>query len=155
MPDEHDETRELALRFLRVFEYMGKLAKQRVPPEVVGRMRLSQLHMIGMLHREPGISQKDLADRLQLTPAAISTSVREMERYGIITRHPDPSDARLMRLSLSDQGRHMFAEGQEMRSESMANLLSALPLAEQRMVVESLERALEARLDENKTNIPS
>ncbi len=155
MPDDLDETRDLALRFLRVFEYMGKYAKHRVPHELAGRLRLSQLQMIGMLNWESGISQKDLAERLQLTPAAISTSVREMERYGIITRHSDPSDARLMRLSLSDRGRQMFDEGQKMRCVSMADLLSALPLAEQRMVVELLERALAARLDENKTNIPS
>ena len=152
--EPHDETKELAMRFLRVFEYMGKYAKHRQPSppnHIFKQLHLSQMHMLGLLQREPGISQKDLAERMQLTPAAVSTSVREMVGYGLVDRRPDPDDARLMRLHLSQHGQQLFDEGQKIRCASMADLLSALPLEEQHMIVEALERALDAKMSEVRT----
>jgi DNA-binding MarR family transcriptional regulator len=149
-----DETKDLALRFLRVFEYMVKFAKHRQPNQpdhIIRQLHLNQMHMLGLLHHDPGISQKDLAERMQLTPAAVSTSVREMVGYGLVDRLPDPDDARLMRLHLSRNGRAMFDEAQKMRCAIMADLLSALPLDEQRMIVEALERALDAKMGEVRT----
>lgn len=148
IPDERNETTELAIRFLRVFEYIGKFARQRQPfkpNHIMGRLHLNQMHMLGLLHRDPGISQKDLAERLQITPAAISTSMREMVGFGLVDRRPDPHDARLMRLHLSQDGQKMFDDFQTARCIGMADLLSVLPLSEQRMVVEVLERALTAK----------
>lgn len=149
--EPNDETKDLALRFLRVFEYMGKFAKQHQPNHphhVIRQLHLNQMHMLGLLHRDPGISQKDLAERMELTAAAVSTSVREMVGYGLVDRLPDPDDARLMRLHLSQHGRELFDEAQKMRCAGMADLLSALPLDEQRMIVEALERALRAKMGE-------
>ena len=153
--DDQNETRELAMRFLSVFEYIWKFARQRQPSRheahIMGRLHLNQMHMLGLLHRDPGISQKDLAERLQLTPAAISTSMREMVGFGLVDRRPDPHDARLMRLHLSRDGQEMFDDAQKMRCVGMADLLSALPLSEQRMIVEALERALAAKISESRT----
>jgi DNA-binding MarR family transcriptional regulator len=153
--DEPDDgTKDLAMRFLRVFEYMGKFAKHRQPSQpnhIIRQLHLNQMHMLGLLQRDPGISQKDLAERMQLTPAAVSTSVREMVGYGLVDRLPDPDDARLMRLHLSQYGRQLFDEAQRMRCASMADLLSALPLEEQHMIVEALERALDAKMGEIRT----
>jgi DNA-binding MarR family transcriptional regulator len=139
------ETRELALRFLRVMEFMGKFASHRVPDSVVGQLNINQLRALHMLRHEAGMAQKDLAERLQITPAAISNAVRDMEGLELIERLPDASDARLMRLHLTSEGQRIIAEGQEIRCAAMADLLSALPPDEQRMVVEALERALAAK----------
>jgi DNA-binding MarR family transcriptional regulator len=89
--------------------------------------------------------QKDLAEQLEITPAAISTAVRHMERCGLIERIPDTHDARLMRLYLSDNAQEMIHESQAQRWRAAASLLEGLPLTEQRMVVEALERALTTR----------
>ena len=152
--EPNDETKELAMRFVRVFEYMGKYAKHRQPRQpnhIIKQLHLNQMHMLGLLHRDPGISQKDLAERMELTPAAISTSVREMVGYGLVDRLPDPDDARLMRLYLSQYGQQLFDEFQKLRCASMADLLSALPLEDQHMIVEALERALDAKMSEVRT----
>jgi DNA-binding MarR family transcriptional regulator len=152
--EPNDETKDLALRFLRVFEYMGKFAKQHQPDrathkhnQIFTRLHLNQMHMLRLLNHDPGISQKDLAERMELTPAAVSTSVREMVGYGLVNRRPDPDDARLMRLHLSHEGQTMFDDAQRIRCAGMADLLSALPLSEQHMIVEALERALAAKMD--------
>jgi DNA-binding MarR family transcriptional regulator len=147
------------MRFLSVFEYIWKFARQRQPSRreahIMGRLHLNQMHMLGMLHKEPGISQKDLAERLQLTPAAISTAMREMVGFGLVDRRPDPYDARLMRLHLSKDGQKIFDDSQMIRCAGMADLLSALPLSEQQMIVEALERALTAKMNEARIEDPS
>jgi DNA-binding MarR family transcriptional regulator len=142
------------MRFLGVFQQMMRFAGKHTHNELVGRLHLNQLHTLGILHHLPGVTQKDLAERLQLTPAAISNSIREMERFGLVRRQHDPDDARVLRLHLSEQGQKLFDEQQEIRCRGMADLLSALPLAEQHMIVELLERALAARLAEDQTKDP-
>lgn len=51
------------------------------------------------------MSQKELAARLNVTPPSITASIQKMERDGYLTRHPDPKDQRVMRLSLTEKGK--------------------------------------------------
>jgi DNA-binding MarR family transcriptional regulator len=150
-----NETRQLAMRFLGVFHQMMKFEGKQKRNEIVGKLHLNQLQMLGILNHVPGMNQKDLAERLQLTPPAISNSIREMERFGLVKRQHDPGDARVLRLYLSEEGQKLFDEHQEMRCRGMAELLSALPLAEQNMIVEALERAVAARSTQDQTNYSS
>lgn len=150
MSERQDETQELASRFLGVFEAVWRLAKHRQPDPVVGQLHLNQLHSLGMLHREPGLTQKDLAERLQITPAAISTAVRQMERYGLIERNSDDQDGRVKRLYLSADGRARIERAHYDRCSALYEILNALPIEEQRMVVGTLERAIIA-LQENQS----
>jgi DNA-binding MarR family transcriptional regulator len=142
--DINPETMELAARFMRVLGTFFKASQQKPPHDVVGRLHFNQLHALFLLHQEPGLSQKDIADRLEITPAAVSTAIREMETMGLLQRQPDEEDARQMRLFLCPHGREVVEEGYAMRRNAVAQLLSAMPLDEQRMVVEALERALAA-----------
>lgn len=144
MYDSQDETRELAGRFLAVFDSMWKLSKNRPPDPITGRLHLNQLHALMLLHRYPGMSQKDLAERLQVTPAAISTAMRQLEHYGLVERNADEQDARAKRLYLSDAGRERIERNHHDRCSALYEILNALPLEEQHMVVTTLERAIAA-----------
>lgn len=143
----NSETEELALRFLNVMGYLFKVAQHRMPDHVVGQLHLNQLHMLHMLEHHPGLSQKDIAERLQITPPAVSTAVRDMETLGLVQRQPGPTDARQMHLYLCPIGKEIVSEAKKMRQAAIANLLSVLPIEEQRQIVEMLERAL--KLKEN------
>lgn len=152
MSVDNGETRELATRFLRVLEALGKLAKYRPPEDVAEKLHLNQVRALHLLKREPGVAQKDLAEYLRVSPAAVSTSVRQMEALDLVERRNDPDDTRILRLYLSDRGRRMFDEMQRERCDAVVTLLDALPLAEQRAIVDALERALDANRDELRTN---
>jgi DNA-binding MarR family transcriptional regulator len=138
------QTDDFARRFLRVLEVLGKLAGHH-PPDDLAQLHLNQLHTLYLLARQPGMAQKDIAERLQITPAAVSNAVREMEALGLVERQPDPEDARQMRLFLGQRGQQIVDEMHTRRCRAVADLLSALPPDEQQMVVEALERALAAR----------
>lgn len=139
------ETEDLADRFSRVLdESFKRLAKQQkhLPLPIHKHLNANQIRAMHLLHTHPGMAQKDLAEAMGITPAAISTAVKEMTSLGLIDRKSDPDDARQMRLYLSEQAQCQISEIQIMRSKAVARLLAALPLEEQRMIVEALERAI-------------
>lgn len=146
------ETQALAIRFLRVLETLGKLAKYRPPDDVAEKLHLNQVRALHLLKHEPGVAQKELAEYLRVSPAAVSTAVRQMEDLALVERRPDPDDTRVLRLYLSDRGRHIFDEMQRERRDAVETLLAALPLAEQRAIVEALERALDANREQLATS---
>lgn len=54
--------------------------------------------------REPGKSQRELADRLHIERATLTVMVQKMEKAGLITRRPDPNDQRILRIYPTDRG---------------------------------------------------
>ena len=53
----------------------------------------------------PCRAQRDLAELLHISPAAVSNSLKSLERGGYIRREPGPTDARRSRVLLTDKGR--------------------------------------------------
>ncbi|MBL8153957.1 MAG: MarR family transcriptional regulator [Anaerolineae bacterium] len=148
---ERQDTEALALRFMYVIEEAFKrLSESSTPmPSAMKELNFNQIRALHILHRQPGLVQKNLADGLRITPAAISTAVREMVTMGLIERRSDPNDARLMRLYLSDSADDMIRRAQLARVGAVANLLQALPYDEQLHIVVALEAALEAHSNAN------
>jgi DNA-binding MarR family transcriptional regulator len=58
-----------------------------------GDLRFPHIHIFGNVGRK-GIRLTDLAQRAQLSLAACSELVNDLERLGYIERRPDPSDGR-------------------------------------------------------------
>lgn len=59
-------------------------------------------------HRDPAgqlQAQRELADLLNISPAAVTTSLKSLERSGYIHREPGPGDARRNRVTLTEKGR--------------------------------------------------
>ena len=49
------------------------------------------------------MSQKELAEQMNVTPSTITTSIQKMEKEGYVKRCVDPKDQRVMRLSITDK----------------------------------------------------
>jgi DNA-binding MarR family transcriptional regulator len=141
--DNRLATNELVARFMRVFDASFKqMSQRRHHNHVFKDLSINQLHMLNMIHHHPGTAQKELAELLQITPAAVSTAIREMESMGLVERKADEFDARLMRLYLSEEASQIIGENLAHRHAAIAKLLSVLPIEEQHMIVSSLEKAL-------------
>lgn len=50
-------------------------------------------------------AQRDLAELLHISPAAVANSLKSLEKGGYIRREPGPGDARCNQVLLTDQGR--------------------------------------------------
>jgi DNA-binding MarR family transcriptional regulator len=69
--------------------------------------------MLRVLWAQDGITQSELTDRLQRCPSTISKMVQRMEKAGFVARKPDPGDERLSRVYLTDAGRDIRPQVEE------------------------------------------
>lgn len=65
----------------------------------------SSVGVLGALACEDGLSHREMARRLWLTPATLTPVVDALEQAGHVRRHRDPDDRRVVRLHLTDEGR--------------------------------------------------
>jgi len=60
------------------------------------------------LHKEDGMSNSELADFLEITPATLTNKVKRMERADLVLRRRDQEDERVSRVYLTDKGRGLM-----------------------------------------------
>ena len=69
--------------------------------------------VLRVLTKHEGISQRELADLLHLSPPTVTTMLQKMEQDALIERWTDETDQRLTRIRLTQAGRR--------QSDHMAN----------------------------------
>ena len=70
----------------------------------------SQHQLLMNLGRNPDCSQKDLAVWLDITPAAVTTTLKKLEKGGYITRLTDPKDNRANCISITEKGQQVIEQ---------------------------------------------
>lgn len=81
----------------------------------IHRYRISKsAQKVGLYYGQPVIleyilnnescTQKDIADRLHISPASAATSLKRLEKAGLVTRSTDKTDTRKNRISLTENG---------------------------------------------------
>ncbi|WP_169834621.1 MarR family winged helix-turn-helix transcriptional regulator [Pandoraea thiooxydans] len=68
----------------------------------------AQCRVLVMLERYGVMSQKALAERMELTPMALVRLVDRLEEKNLLRRVPDPCDKRAFQLHLNQQGEDMI-----------------------------------------------
>jgi DNA-binding MarR family transcriptional regulator len=63
-------------------------------------MTRAQWGILIWLEREPGLSQKELAEMLEVEPITVARLIDRLETRGMVERRPDPKDRRIWRLHL-------------------------------------------------------
>ncbi len=98
----------------------------------------AQAHCLKILGRRDGISQRELAEALYLSPPTVTSMLQRMERAGTIARRPDPDDGRITRVYLTPLGRDRERELQRVLGAVIGGVLNTIPEADRR----ELERLL-------------
>jgi len=80
----------------------------------------------------------DLARELNLDPGYLSRLVNRLRRDGMLSRRPAPRDRRQSVLSLTDRGREVFEMVNRRSQDDIGSLLTSMPEADQRRLVEAL-----------------
>lgn len=67
------------------------------------------------LHRAPGgkLRRVDLAEQVGVTASAVTRALIPLEKIGLVTRQPDPHDARVGYASLTKAGHRLLREAME------------------------------------------
>ena len=126
----------------QLFETLGSLRRQvrRVAgrPWPVGDLSGSQIELVRLVRREPGIPVSDAAERLGLAANTVSTLVRRLTDAGLLQRQADPADRRVARLRVTAAARRRIEGWRDQRTVLAAGALGRLSLADRRAIRDAL-----------------
>lgn len=101
-------------------------------------MTRAQWIILLWLDREPGLSQKALADLLEVEPITVARLVDRLEARGMVERRADPGDRRIWRLHLRPEAAPVLADIAEHRADMLHTLTSDLDPAAHEALVATL-----------------
>jgi MarR family transcriptional regulator, transcriptional regulator for hemolysin len=87
-------------------------------------MTRAQWAILIWLERQPGISQKELSELLEVEPITVARLIDRLEARGMVERRPDPRDRRIWRLHLLRPARDVLHEIDEQLAD-MARIVTA------------------------------
>ena len=73
-------------------------------------MTRAQWVILFWLERQPGLSQKELSEILEVEPITVARLIDRLEARGMVERRPDPRDRRIWRLHLLPAAAPMLTE---------------------------------------------
>ncbi|MFC7343479.1 MarR family winged helix-turn-helix transcriptional regulator [Saccharopolyspora griseoalba] len=101
----------------------------------------TQFTALTALRRRAGLSSAQLARRSFVTPQTMNEMVRWLEERGHIERHRDPTNRRVLLISLTEDGHALLRGCDPVVAEIEDELLAAIPEVERPLFRRSLERA--------------
>lgn len=96
------------------------------------------------INQPGGISQRELADEMGLTPGTVSARIDRLVADGLVTRSPDPADKRGSRVTLTGRGRDLFEAVVPAHLANQVRLLGSLTPDEQATLAGLLRKLLVA-----------
>ena len=132
-------TRQIGILGERLLQSPFSLAEMRVLYEIANRENVSAV---------------DLAEELRLDAGYLSRILRRFQKGGLVTRETSAEDGRRNLLSLTEKGQRTFATLNARQEEDVAALLTRVPAAGQRRLIESMhaiEEVLGAPAEGSKT----
>lgn len=105
------------------------------------------------LNQKDGLSQKDLAKKMGITPPSIAVMIKKLEAEGLIEKHQDKNDQRRTRIYITEEGkeiaRYMEKVLNQMEEEACANMSE-----EEIMLLRRLLLQMKENLIKEKKQIP-
>jgi MarR family transcriptional regulator, transcriptional regulator for hemolysin len=87
-------------------------------------MTRAQWAILIRLDRQPGLSQKELSELLEVEPITVARLIDRLEARGMVERRPDPRDRRIWRLHLLRPAREVLHEIDDQRAD-MTRMVTA------------------------------
>jgi DNA-binding MarR family transcriptional regulator len=126
----------------RMFETLGSLRRQvrrsAGRPWPTGDLSGSQIDLVRLVRREPGIPVNTAAERLGLAANTVSTLVHRLVDAGLLQRQPDPADRRVARLRVTAAARRRIEGWRDQRTVLTAAALGQLSLTDRRAIRDAI-----------------
>ncbi|KAF0240681.1 MAG: MarR transcriptional [Planctomycetota bacterium] len=87
------------------YNYVGLLERVLEDLGLDDRLRPGMGHALFALFERDDRSIKDLVARTALSPSTLTGMLDRMERHGVVERHADPADGRVVRVRLTASGK--------------------------------------------------
>ncbi|MEU1267755.1 MarR family transcriptional regulator [Streptomyces sp. NPDC005799] len=127
----------LAEQLLRFTRRVHRIQKRHIEQCGLGVTPAQSRLLRTLAHYGSPPRMADLAERLEVVPRAVTSLVDGLEANGKVRRVPDPTNRRVIRIELTDEGRKALSEVRGARRAAAAEILAPLT-AEQREVLGGL-----------------
>jgi len=131
-------------RIYRISAAMGDRMEKAYNRFGIGRGEFDVLATLRRSGEPFDLSPKQLSDTLMLTTGGMTGRLDKLEKAGLITRTPDPTDRRSLRARLTDKGREVIDLAVAAGLEVQRSVLSHLPAADRAQLAELLRALLAA-----------
>lgn len=105
-------------------------------------LSFSQMKALHFMHEAADLSVKELGEKLGLSLAAMSRAADELVQRGLLDRTEDPSDRRIKRLRLTEDGRELVQKMRELRMAGFEHFVSTLSSKERTLLAKALDPIL-------------
>lgn len=95
---------------------------------------VGQVIILKLLKEKGTMTQRQIADESRVTPATICGTLKRMERAGLIHRKPDQRDARVSRVTLTEEGAALCDRAIQAMQETGENMLNGFSEAESKQL---------------------
>jgi MarR family transcriptional regulator, organic hydroperoxide resistance regulator len=92
------------------------------------------------LGNQDGMTQSELAKKMEVTPATMTNMLHRMEQAGFITRSRDQGDIRVSRVFLTENGKTILNQAREAADKMDQSAFANFSTEEQNQVGDFLER---------------
>ncbi|MBJ6637635.1 MULTISPECIES: MarR family winged helix-turn-helix transcriptional regulator [unclassified Streptomyces] len=123
----------LAEQLLRLTRRVHRIQKRHLELRELGVTPAQSRLLRTLAHYGSPPRMADLAERLEVVPRAVTTLVDGLEANGKVRRVPDPSNRRVTRIELTDDGRETLRELRGARRSAAEEILA--PLTEKERAV--------------------
>ncbi len=111
-------------------------------------MTRAQWIILFWLERQPGLSQKELAEILEVEPITVARLIDRLEARAMVERRPDARDRRIWRLHLLPASASVLEELHDERADMHRMLTTDVDGETQHMMIEGLRRMKATLLSE-------
>jgi len=105
--------------------------------ERIGLYR-GQAMLLLILSHEEGLTHSEIAEKLEISPAAATKVIKRMEAMNYLQRRPDPGDERISRVYLLEEGRAIYQQIRSSFQQIDRILLEGFSPAERQQLVHLL-----------------
>ena len=126
--------------FLHLISTVAHLMRARTDQRanVVHGMSRAQWAILVWLERQPGLSQRQLAELVHVEPITVARLIDRFEADALVERRADPADRRLWRLHLTPAAAPVLAEIAAYRSDLHRQMAAGLSQAALATLVDAL-----------------
>jgi DNA-binding MarR family transcriptional regulator len=116
----------LAEQLLRLTRRVHRIQKRHLERRELGVTPAQSRLLRTLAHYGSPPRMADLAERLEVVPRAVTTLVDGLEAGGKVRRVPDPTNRRVTRIELTDEGRATLRELRGARRSAAEEILAPL-----------------------------
>ncbi|MFF9090213.1 MarR family winged helix-turn-helix transcriptional regulator [Streptomyces sp. NPDC014991] len=124
----------LAEQLLRLTRRVHRIQKRHLEQHDLGITPAQSRLLRTLAHYGSPPRMADLAERLEVVPRAVTTLVDGLEASGRVRRVPDPSNRRVTRIELTDEGHTTLRELRAARRSAAEEMLAPLTEKERQVL---------------------